>query len=227
MVERDVSAVADAVKDLFEDSRYADLTISCGERKWRVHKAVVCMRCEYLARNYEDLKPKGNTIELVNEYPNTVAAMLRFLYTNDFDDEIHLDDELEGFQQLAMNIGVYVVADKYQLDDLADLAKDKFSVRRSKAECNAPDFREAIRLTQAYGDDIAYDSWTLETFRDKLLERVMAERESLLDDEDFRVRYFDSIVRCSSSRKDCSARKEETTQKEGGMAGHGLPVPSS
>ena len=41
--------LAKDVDGLYGDSRYTDLTITCNGRKWRVHKAIVCTRCDFLA----------------------------------------------------------------------------------------------------------------------------------------------------------------------------------
>ena len=35
---------------LFVDERYSDLTVQCGDKTWKVHKAIVCPQSEFFAK---------------------------------------------------------------------------------------------------------------------------------------------------------------------------------
>ena len=42
-------ALQDGIKKLLISEKYSDLTVSCGVRSWKVHKAVVCTQSEFFA----------------------------------------------------------------------------------------------------------------------------------------------------------------------------------
>lgn len=37
------------VRNLFNNSKYADFTIKCGDRQWPVHKAIICLHSDFFA----------------------------------------------------------------------------------------------------------------------------------------------------------------------------------
>jgi hypothetical protein len=37
------------LQSMLDDPKYWDLTIKCGDRKWRVHKMIVCSQSTYFA----------------------------------------------------------------------------------------------------------------------------------------------------------------------------------
>lgn len=53
MAEGATPGITATIRSLLGDARYADLTITSGTRKWRVHKAIVCTRSDYLAKLVE------------------------------------------------------------------------------------------------------------------------------------------------------------------------------
>lgn len=32
---------------LFGNPKYTDLTVTCGEREWKLHKSIVCLQCDF------------------------------------------------------------------------------------------------------------------------------------------------------------------------------------
>lgn len=68
-----------------------------------------------------------------------VGALLRYLYTVDYDDEIGGED----FAPLLFSVHVHTIADKYGIPGLSDDATHKFATR-AKKEWNTSAFADAI-----------------------------------------------------------------------------------
>ncbi|CAK1364505.1 unnamed protein product [Cercospora beticola] len=148
MAERIAPAVTDTLKDLLGDGRYADLTVTCGQRKWRVHKNIVCTRCTFFEKAVDGrfAESKTDTVDLKDNHPNAVAAMIRYLYTDDLDDSIHATDDDGEWKQLAMTVQVHKIGDQFGLKRLADLATAKFEACLKSHAHNAPGFLETIEM---------------------------------------------------------------------------------
>ncbi|KAI5362582.1 Putative BTB/POZ domain-containing protein [Septoria linicola] len=177
MALNNAKPVLDSIRGLLGDSRYADLTITCGERKWRVHKAVVCTRCEFFAKAVDRRfkESTDNIVDLEEDPPKAVAAMMRFLYTDDYDDTVDEADNEEVWKPLPTNIQVHATADKYGLTQLADLAIAKFKSHLNGIELQDMGFDEAVRQ-KAYG----VDEGRKEPFRKCLLDCAMERGKRLV-----------------------------------------------
>jgi len=107
-----------AMLGLLESGKYSDLTLTCGDDEYRVHRAIVCPHSAFFeaacggdfAVNYPSAesigpvstKADGNqeassrTIALVDDDPETVQRMLSYMYSFDYQDERHeLQPEVE------------------------------------------------------------------------------------------------------------------------------------
>ncbi|KAK6441892.1 hypothetical protein LTR95_001859 [Oleoguttula sp. CCFEE 5521] len=129
----------------FIDGKYYDLTIEVGDRKWKVHKIVVCAgatssRRPVMAafrRVAKERATRGvlsadtareatfNIIQLPDDDPKAVNALLEYLYGRDFTSLRGKGDE--GFDEdAALLVAVFNLADKYVVQSLKDLAKTRF-----------------------------------------------------------------------------------------------------
>ncbi|KAF2737119.1 hypothetical protein EJ04DRAFT_129332 [Polyplosphaeria fusca] len=74
-----------ALKQLLFSGDYSDFTIVCGERTWKVHKAIICPRSDYFARAVTFGKEaEDKCIDLVEDDPEVVGLMLEYFYTGDY-----------------------------------------------------------------------------------------------------------------------------------------------
>ncbi|KAG6986521.1 multicopper oxidase abr1 [Physcia stellaris] len=77
------SSLVVGVSKLYGSEEYSDLTIICGDSKFKVHKAIVCTQSKFFAaacrNNY--IEDRTSTIELHEETDYLVQAMIQFLYT--------------------------------------------------------------------------------------------------------------------------------------------------
>jgi len=83
---------------------------------------------------------------LHDDDPDVVNAMLRFMYAFDFDDDSDHDHNDESrMAPIVFDVHVNVVADKYDMTALANLAAAKFG-RRAESEWRTPAFADAAEL---------------------------------------------------------------------------------
>ncbi|EAT77701.2 hypothetical protein SNOG_14849 [Parastagonospora nodorum SN15] len=76
-----------SVDNLLNSGEYSDLTIICGDETHKVHKAIVCSRCDFFER--AERFPVGReaaegTINLPEDEPKIIALLLEFLYTGEY-----------------------------------------------------------------------------------------------------------------------------------------------
>lgn len=71
------------ITDAFGDARYTDFAIQCQGRIFRVHRLVICKQSRYfeLACEIDMMEKHAGIIELVEEDPNVVYRILRYMYT--------------------------------------------------------------------------------------------------------------------------------------------------
>nr|OQO29841.1 hypothetical protein B0A51_01998 [Rachicladosporium sp. CCFEE 5018] len=135
--DEDTGAVSEALgvhrekaKRRFVDGKYADLTIEVGERKWKVHKFIVCSGCDFFAEACDGrfkLEAAANTIKMPEDDPVAVSALLEYLYTSNFVLPTDRNGAPTYRQRIALIVAVYKLADKYVLSELMDLAEEKFN----------------------------------------------------------------------------------------------------
>ena len=115
--------------------------------------------------------PSGQ-IRLQEDDPDMVHNMLRFLYT------LTYQDDASGRKRLSTNANMYAIADKYRIDALKDLARDKFS-RILDAGWDITDFLEVIETV--YTTTPASDRG----LRDRLAPVLLEHKDELHDNEVF------------------------------------------
>ena len=104
------------LKTLYESGKYSDLIISCGEKQFNVHRAIVCTQCPWIAAACDGnfmvglvlhsamLSANGRSMQesasgmitIVDETPATVERVIVYLYTSEYDDgsmESHRNDD--------------------------------------------------------------------------------------------------------------------------------------
>ena len=115
------------------------------------------------------------TITLQDEDPETVKRMLSFIYDGDYD-----QGDSAGEEQIARNnIKLYVTADKFNIDSLKEVAKDRFIkwYKNYLGDKFKEITREALEAAPPHDDGI------FDAVLDFLERRMVEERERLMDDE--------------------------------------------
>ncbi|KAI1814640.1 hypothetical protein GGS20DRAFT_547799 [Poronia punctata] len=78
----ELESVLGSLKSICETGDYSDLTISCGEDKYKVHKAVLCPRSEFFAAACRGpfREARENHIDLSEDDPIAVKSMIHYFY---------------------------------------------------------------------------------------------------------------------------------------------------
>ncbi|KAI1345844.1 hypothetical protein F5Y01DRAFT_320382 [Xylaria sp. FL0043] len=176
-----------ALKQLYTNGEYSDLSIVCRKKQYRVHKAIVCPRSEVLGVQASS----NSTLDLSHYDPQVIDAMVHYLYHLDYDSPstyavkdgdtifpyeivdtngqdsaspLHLPD-------LILHAKVYITAEEFGISGLETLALDKFrSIVRNQFVLE--NFLEAVKLVYELVPDSAID------LRDRILETLQYHRNS-------------------------------------------------
>ncbi|KAF8852305.1 hypothetical protein BDZ45DRAFT_749703 [Acephala macrosclerotiorum] len=138
---------------MLKSGRYSDLTIKCRGRVFKVHRNVVCLQSKPLAAHVDGEFAEAITgeINLPDDHPQTLERLIKFLYTGTFDampsayetaNEISyaaakvpssdLADEASRKAakgrpgMLITCTRAFIMAEKYDIPALKNLAKTKF-----------------------------------------------------------------------------------------------------
>ncbi|KAF5545450.1 kelch repeat BTB domain-containing protein [Fusarium phyllophilum] len=92
------------LKDLpgmLKSGKYSDLTIVCGNNRYRVHKTILCVRSKFFAVSCDrDFKESNGEIELPGDDPAAVQKMIEYIYNIEYPpDETQMqeyDDDVEA-----------------------------------------------------------------------------------------------------------------------------------
>ncbi|KAF4996073.1 hypothetical protein FGRMN_4735 [Fusarium graminum] len=96
---------------LFLSDKYCDITIECGGREFKVHRAVVCSQCSWFDKIFT-VVPKKRTVKttkLIGDDPDVFQRFLEFLYTGTYTVENGGEDGSEnepptGFADMSREI---------------------------------------------------------------------------------------------------------------------------
>jgi speckle-type POZ protein len=120
------------------------LKITCGSDTYNVHKIILCAQCAFFKKACATGRFKeGETgaIDLPEDEPSIVNAMLQYLYTFDYNYAV---DEKQDPLAVA-HAKVYALADKYDIGPLKTVAGTKFKAA-AELLAETPHFLQAIRL---------------------------------------------------------------------------------
>ncbi|KAM3416654.1 hypothetical protein BST61_g8245 [Cercospora zeina] len=140
--DRAQTFIADAVSGLFSNSKFSDLTIECEGRKWAVHRAIICAQNEYFMKLCDGpfLEAGKKHVVLKEDSPDAVNALLRFFYKGNYEAKTSANANSTALDQ---HVSVYVIADKYGVSRLTELATEKF---KNSIKADSADFARIAEL---------------------------------------------------------------------------------
>lgn len=111
--------IADGLARFYASSELSDFVINCGGQSWPVHRLILTLHSKVLAKscNGDFLETSQGFVDLEEDFPACVNAMVQFLYPFNYDPDI-------GTYAPAFHVQVAVLADKYNI-----------AVRRSYMTC--------------------------------------------------------------------------------------------
>ncbi|PQE33412.1 BTB POZ domain protein [Rutstroemia sp. NJR-2017a WRK4] len=103
----------------------SDGIIECENKEFKIHKLVLCAQSNYFSKAFQgDWKESTDGhITLKEDDVSAVEAMLRFMYTFDYDAS---SSAKSSSSPMVFNAKVYSIADKYEVLSLKSYAKQKF-----------------------------------------------------------------------------------------------------
>ncbi|KAF4627649.1 hypothetical protein G7Y89_g10503 [Cudoniella acicularis] len=116
-----------SLASFFDSGVFSDLVVRCQNDTYNLHRVILCSQSRFFMRrcNGEFEEAESGILELHDDDPIIVNAMLRHLYGFEYADGVHLPE-------MIFNARIYGLADKYQIPNLKGLAKTKFeSVARA------------------------------------------------------------------------------------------------
>ncbi|KAI1390355.1 POZ domain-containing protein [Hypoxylon trugodes] len=104
--------LSESGKDLLNTSLFSDVTVKCGDRTWKLHKAIICPRNPFFSKVFNGRFQEAATGELtlVEQNPKEVGQVIQYLYTGKVSKEISESWPIELFK----------AADFFQIKGLAD-----------------------------------------------------------------------------------------------------------
>ncbi|KAF5572219.1 hypothetical protein FPANT_13258 [Fusarium pseudoanthophilum] len=80
-----------ALATLIHSEKFSDMTIICGERQFKTHRAVVCTQSPFFdkALSGDYVESTSRSIELPEDDPDVVERFLEFLYTGTYTDGVN------------------------------------------------------------------------------------------------------------------------------------------
>ncbi|KAF2094455.1 hypothetical protein NA57DRAFT_60499 [Rhizodiscina lignyota] len=101
----------------FDDAKYSDLTIRCGEKTFKVHKMILCTQSEFFVNACERgfKESKTNEIDLSDNDVILIEAFLRFMYKGTYE-----VPQPEGYKvsEICFHLAMIIIGDKYLLQTL-------------------------------------------------------------------------------------------------------------
>lgn len=172
-------------KSWYQNPNLSDLTIvygEHGEKRFEAHRFVLCnssewfmnassnhsfvRTCQSMTRLRIDTIVKqeahDRVIPLKEDHSDALEALFEFCYTGDYTETMDGDNHLEWTKNLFMqHARVFIVADKYMVPDLKDLALDRLEAR---VNCEVKDGSRLFlkfAIEELYLNDnlFAYENW--------------------------------------------------------------------
>lgn len=99
---RQHSTIMDIAAELLETGKYSDLTIKCGDRSFKVHKALVCLKSAVVAAECDTnmMERQTGVIDHSVFDADTVMRLLQFVYLKTYD--VAAPEESKPTQNAAM-----------------------------------------------------------------------------------------------------------------------------
>ncbi|KAK4497326.1 hypothetical protein PRZ48_011776 [Zasmidium cellare] len=142
-------SLVERVQKSFDSGKYSDLTVICGNRRWKVHKFQLCQGSEVFETMLQGhfKEASQNEISLPGDDAGAVNHILRYMY------HLQYRPAPAESNRLVLHMRVAKAADKYKMLELCNTAKTSFRIDIVN-NVHLQTFADAV--TEAYGDD-GYD----------------------------------------------------------------------
>ncbi|KAK5138578.1 hypothetical protein LTR08_000166 [Meristemomyces frigidus] len=123
----DASGFKAVVQSLLNDAASADFTIICGGNEYKTHQFVLKCHSPYFIKLISSgfKESKTYTVEL-SDNETAVDVMIHYFYNFDYPNKHSVNATVADI--LNFHASIYLIADKYQVGDLMNLAVRKFGL---------------------------------------------------------------------------------------------------
>jgi hypothetical protein len=161
-------ALISGLTEVLRTGKYSDLTITCGDRQWEVHKAIMCSASKLVSNECDSNMRESQTNVIKHEEfdEDTVDSMISYVYTGKYtvDGEYDLRKEIFGGDRelgempkvpksindlLITHINVYAIGNYFDIPALKTAAAARFSAA-SGFGCNTDGFLDVVRAVWKY-----------------------------------------------------------------------------
>ncbi|KAK7727808.1 hypothetical protein SLS57_002852 [Botryosphaeria dothidea] len=131
---------------LLDSDIYSDIEVLCANGEKRKCHKLVLSQSEVLAKSFDSaLGGKEGVIELTHDEPDTIKAMLEYLYT--FDYSTGIDDANDKGSMLLFHVSMYAIGEIYAIGGLKHLSRQRFLEMNEQPELLTGDvLAPAIKL---------------------------------------------------------------------------------
>ncbi|KAK5726547.1 hypothetical protein LTR17_012670 [Elasticomyces elasticus] len=173
----------DALKASLVFPEFSDLIIKCDDRQWRAHRLIVCAQSPFFVKACAGVFKEATegVITLKEDKPLVVDAMIKYFYTFDYDSERN-NGGTNDMHALVFDVHILLIADKYDIPDLARLATTKFK-ERARTEWRNTAFANAAGLVFTAG-------FPVDPLREIIVGLAMAQAKEL-DKGDVGKRFYE------------------------------------
>ncbi|KAE9984456.1 hypothetical protein EG328_008755 [Venturia inaequalis] len=164
-------ALTEGMPELLDSGEYSDMSVTCRQKVFKVHKAVVCTRSNFFRnamKNGTFKESETGNIDLSDDDPLAVEAVLRFVYQGSYSSLAKGNKDA-----MILHARVYNLAEMYAIKNLKTVAATEFE-KLAKTDFKLPALPLAIK--EIY-ENCEVDDKTL---RDIVVRVVLSNYDSLL-----------------------------------------------
>ncbi|KAI0184039.1 hypothetical protein EV127DRAFT_351381 [Xylaria flabelliformis] len=159
-----------SLEKLYYGGEYSDFTISCGQSRYRVHKALVCPQSDFFTAACDGgfKETREGIVDLPDDDPWAVKMMVHYFYHFEYDTQSVMESSQNSSEathdsfgeasqipsSLVLHAKIYALAEKYNICGLKDFALQEFKAAAAE-HWATPGFLEAAR--EAYISTIEAD----------------------------------------------------------------------
>ncbi|XP_014550323.1 hypothetical protein COCVIDRAFT_115774 [Bipolaris victoriae FI3] len=194
--------------EYYDSPTLSDGIITCAGKEFRIHKIVLSAQSRFFSNAFEGKWKESveGAIPLNDDDVSAVEAMLRFLYTFDYDAGGNAADVASP---MVFNVKVYSVADKYDIPALKSVASQKF--KESVKTCwNMDDFPHAV--AEVYSSTPPNDQEIRRLVVDVACEHIteLLQKQGFCDILGETVGFASDLVQLQASEKKPNEKQDRT-----------------
>jgi hypothetical protein len=168
------------LQEAFKQGLYCDIIITCEGRRTPCHKYVLATASEFFKTMFNEkfVEGKPDVIELKEDSPDAVDAVINHLYDIDYTEAVGSSERSKP----QFHVGVYTTAQKYLLPELAEEALCQLSIVSEEID-NSCKIEDIFALLKLFGDHKLHHQF----FEEQVVGLASKHLPALMKIEEFRA----------------------------------------